>query len=572
MQPERIRVLHVDDHADYVNMPAARLEEIDDRLVVDVVDTVADALSILESERIDCIVTEFHVGDDRAIERLRAASPSVPVVLFTEADLAAVESVLTDGPTEYVAKDVASNDTTYRLLAERIGRLVETTREPDGPALPAAVEAVAADLSVPVCVLVGDEPTYANDAFRERFGFESVELDFEAVASVATDADRLAAFLRDPDEAAVEVATDDGRVSVHATVDEPAVATLWLDAEDDRDGTDASIVESLLRGLPQPVFAKDERGRYVAVSDAFTQRGDGGIESPDGTVYRTAADVRGTTDFDLFPAGHATEATGDDERVVEQATTVTRTHRYVDPTGRAVERWTSKAPWYDEDGTVRGVVGVSLDVSDATDGTATERLAEIERALDGPLAEQVTLTRDSLVDGTERDDAGGLAAARRSLDTLATGLEAVGDLARYGRPPTATEPVDVGEVAAAVWAALDTGERALSVATDSVVDSDPERLRTLFECLFENAVAFGGPDVEVRVEDHPDGFVVVDDGGGVDPTAVERLTEVGYTSTDAALGLGLPVAARIADGLGWEMSVEASSAGGLRVTVTAVAV
>lgn len=316
MGRERIRVLHVDDHADYVNMPAAELERIDERLVVDVVDTVADAIGALEAGEVDCLVTEYHLetGADQPVDRLRTVDPSVPIVLFTEADLSVVEGVLEDGPTEYVAKDGASLAATYRLLTERIGRLVDT--QPTAgtePSLSAATSRLAGELAVPACVLVAGDPAFVNDAFADRFDVGADDLEFETLTDLAgRENGELASFLRAPDASRFTFEGKDGRtISVHAAVDESAatVATLWTDGVDGPTPIERTMLDSLLEEIPFAIYFKDTQSRHVRASDALPRMNvDGYIESPEGKVHYTAADVLGKTDFDLYPLDHALPA------------------------------------------------------------------------------------------------------------------------------------------------------------------------------------------------------------------------------------------------------------------------
>jgi signal transduction histidine kinase len=101
------------------------------------------------------------------------------------------------------------------------------------------------------------------------------------------------------------------------------------------------------------------------------------------------------------------------------------------------------------------------------------------------------------------------------------------------------------------------------VATEGVVSADPERLGSLFENLFRNAVEHGGAD-RVRVADRETGFVVDDDGSGVPEETRERVFDRGFTTNEDGTGLGLAIVESIADAHGWSARVEESPAGGAR--------
>lgn len=593
MVGNRIRVLHVDDHADYVDMPASQLEQVDDRLVVDVVDTVADARAELRDGDVDCVVMEYHLltDDEQPVDRIRAENGSIPVVLFTEAGLQTVAPALEDGPTEYVAKGGASNETTYTLLAERIVRLVETSRpDPeDGPSLQAAAATVGDGLALPACVLVGDEPTFVNEAFAARFDVEGTPTTVEELARVGGD-DRgaLAAFLTDPDAGRFTFEDGDGSaVVVHATVDEEsqAVAAFWVDGDDESVAIEETMVDSLLANAPFALAFKDARGRYVRASDSLPRvAGDGSVVGPEGKVHHTAADLQGKTDYDLYAPERAASMAADDDRVVETGDPVVRTtdRRGApdEPDGKVVDeideteiaRSTTKLPWYDADGQTRGVVEMT-EVTEIADREAavdrqTDRLRDVERAVRAGLADPLARTRDAVSMAEERGDEGRLASARDALESMAEDVDTVRQLARFGQPPAELAPVDVGDVAATVWSHLDAPDASLENTTTTVTPADRTRLGHLFERVFENSLEHGGPAVTVSVGDLADGFVVTDDGPGVDVDEYERLLAPGYSSTDDATGLGLAVVAAIAESFGWDVAVTEGAAGGVRLEFT----
>ncbi|SNR30879.1 GAF domain-containing protein [Halorubrum vacuolatum] len=138
-------------------------------------------------------------------------------------------------------------------------------------------------------------------------------------------------------------------------------------------------------------------------------------------------------------------------------------------------------------------------------------------------------------------------------------------LAREGRAVDTLERVWLDEVTAAAWATVPTHDATLHTETaDAVVRADPERVRTLFENLFRNAVEHAGDDVTVTVSASEDGFVVADDGPGfeMDP---ERAMEHGVSSRTRGTGFGLAIVHQIVTAHGWELSVENDD--GARFTV-----
>ncbi|MFB6353142.1 MAG: sensor histidine kinase [Halobacteriales archaeon] len=165
----------------------------------------------------------------------------------------------------------------------------------------------------------------------------------------------------------------------------------------------------------------------------------------------------------------------------------------------------------------------------------------------------------------ERDD-DHLEAVARAHDRMAELVDDLLALARAGESVGTVEPVDLAAVAEASWAAVETPDARLAVETDQRVRADESRLRQLFENLFRNAVAHGGPDVTVtvgRLDDGP-GFYVADDGPGF-PAAVR---EGPPGAADA--GLGLAIVRQIAAAHGWDVTLTAGAAGGARIEVRGV--
>ncbi len=151
-------------------------------------------------------------------------------------------------------------------------------------------------------------------------------------------------------------------------------------------------------------------------------------------------------------------------------------------------------------------------------------------------------------------------AAHDRMDELVDGLLS---LAREGRLVGETDSVDVETVAGMAWDCVRTGEASLEVEPGRI-EADRDRLVTLFENLFANAVTHGGSAVTVRIGYLDDGFFVEDDGVGIPEALYERVLSPGYTNTDGGTGLGLAIVSDIASAHGWEVRVTSGASGGAR--------
>ncbi|EMA67255.1 PAS domain-containing response regulator [Halorubrum distributum] len=125
-----VRVLHVDDDPDYLDLTATYLERIDEAFEVSSETDVGDALDALETEPIDCVVSDYNMpGTDglTLLQRVRDRGIEVPFVLFTGKGSEEIASeAISAGATDYIQK-VGGNDQ-YEVLANRVRNAVDQHR------------------------------------------------------------------------------------------------------------------------------------------------------------------------------------------------------------------------------------------------------------------------------------------------------------------------------------------------------------------------------------------------------------------------------------------------------------
>ncbi|WP_267639373.1 histidine kinase N-terminal 7TM domain-containing protein [Haloarchaeobius amylolyticus] len=157
---------------------------------------------------------------------------------------------------------------------------------------------------------------------------------------------------------------------------------------------------------------------------------------------------------------------------------------------------------------------------------------------------------EETVDG---DAATYVAEVAESHDRMGRIIDDVLALARDGTELGETEAVSVAALARDAWGNVETGAATLATDTDQTIVADRSLLERVFENLFRNAVEHGGDTVTVTVEDLPDGtagFVVRDDGPGIDPTVRDHLFDPGVSGSSGT-GLGLAIVERIVEAHGW---------------------
>ena len=130
MDPDSIRVLHVDDDPDFGDLTATVLEREDERFVVETATTATEGLDSMWDRPPDCIVSDYDMPELDGIEfleRVREEYPEMPFILFTGKGSESVASqAISAGVTDYLEKNDGLEQ--YTLLANRISNAVTSRR------------------------------------------------------------------------------------------------------------------------------------------------------------------------------------------------------------------------------------------------------------------------------------------------------------------------------------------------------------------------------------------------------------------------------------------------------------
>lgn len=438
---------------------------------------------------------------------------------------------------------------------------------------------VAEAAPIAQCLLDSGTISYANPAMERLCGTdESVTgenlLDVLSVA----EPDRLRSALSTvEDETTVRFTVGDGR-------DRRWIESRWraLDGDDRLVGTlfditdrredkhDSEILDSLLAELPLSIYVKDRQHRHERVSDHLVCQGDDVVTNAEGKRHPHPADVLGKTDWDIYGPAVAEDAVEEDRTVMETGEPIVDSiEESTTSLGEPIAVSTTKAPRYDDEGNVVGIVGVTVDVTDRVLDKRRlqrqhERMSEFTEMLTHDLRNPLQVASgyvDLLAERYEDPIVGKLSDALDRMDTL------IDDSRTYileGRSVGTTEPTDIAAVAADAWECVTTDQATLDVATDQSIQANPDRLQRLFENLFQNAVAHAGRDVTVTVSALADGFAVADDGPGIPEERRAKIFERGVTTAEDSTGFGLAIVESIATAHDWTVELTASETGGAR--------
>jgi PAS domain S-box-containing protein len=410
-----IRVLHVDDDGDLVELAADALERSSESLCVRTETNVEDALTRLETDDVDCVVSDYEMPGRDGLEFLRVVrerDPDLPFILFTGKGSEEIASeAISAGVTDYLQKERGIDQ--YAVLANRIENAVSK----HGAERMVRRAYVAMDTAREGIALLDEDGyfRYVNQAYADITGYERETLVGEHWELLYPDADVdriydeiLPAVPRDgrwSGRTVYERADGDRIVTSHALAyaDDGSLICLVRDCADGRDADDFEtvatdederttpaadgILDDALDVLDDVFYVLDTDGNVVYVNEPKVTGYDRTeIESMDPTELFDPADRERVVE-----AIHNALETGSDERELRLRTEAggQRTYEFCS--------WTLT----DADGESSHVVGIGRDVSDRKDRErALNELHRTTRELmrADSTAEIATLTVEALAD------------------------------------------------------------------------------------------------------------------------------------------------------------------------------
>ena len=330
--------------------------------------------------------------------------------------------------------------------------------------------------------------------------------------------------------------------------------------------------EGMLRSLTGMVpislsiYFKDREGRHVHVSDHFPGLiGTPYMETPEGKKLHAPEDVIGMTDFDIYGPELALQTAADEEEIMETGEPVINKLEPAEVADDDQDYFvsTTKAPWYDSTGRLRGIVGVTIDVTERERNRRAlsrqnDRLERFGSVLSHDLRNPLSIAKGRVDELDGADDA--KADVTWALDRMDELITEVLELARQGDVVDDPQPVPLNDPVGAAWDTVDGGD-GLDVGDLPTVSGDEERLRALFENLFRNAIEHGGDDVRVRVTHEEGCLEIEDDGPGIPADQCDSVFDHGFTTREEGTGFGLSIVREIVEAHGWQISAQNADSG-----------
>ncbi|WP_411963221.1 response regulator [Haloferax sp. YSMS24] len=517
-----IRLLHVDDDPHFAELASLNLERRLPGVDVETCERGSQALDRLESERFDCLVSDFQMPEMDGVELLEAVRErsDVPFILFTGHGSEEVASdAIAAGVSDYVQKRPGSDQ--WVLLANRIRRAVREHRavaerdESDRrfstliEAMPGVAFRTPVDPSWPI--------EFISDGCAELTGydsetFESGDLTWEDIVHPddrGDDWDEITTAVEtgEPFDVTYRIQTREGEtkwvreqgLGVEENGEVCAVEGYVLDVTEERSRRlelreKETLLDSLFESVPVHLFAKDADARHVRVSSAL-------VDDPESFVGKTDLELHATSSEE-----HRRQAYEDDRAVLETGDPILDKEEYLSN----LDRWnlTSKVPWVDDDGDVVGIIGISRDITERKRHkqevlAQNERLNEFASIVSHDLRNPLNVAHGNVeLARKDHPDDERLDTALDALERLDDIVDDVWSMARQGQNVIDRKRVLLADAVDEAWRTVETADATLSV-TDPLgtVHSDRSRLVRLLENLFRNAVEHGSTSSQRSPDD-----------------------------------------------------------------------
>jgi signal transduction histidine kinase/DNA-binding response OmpR family regulator len=514
---DEVSVLYVDDEPEFADLVEYWLTHDDGspELSVTLANGVEEALDVLATESIDCIVSDYDMPERDGLDfldALRERHSALPFVLFTARG---GEEIARDafraGVTDYMAKE--GDPETIGLLAERVRNAVAQRRSAEGG---------------------------GDDHLQYRSGMRDIALDAATNLMSAT-----------PDELDTKVSFT--LETVCDFMDIGRSATYLSEGPDEESNYERS--HSLLDEEEQ------EEQQQELLPETLDANGD--HEEWLDRLARFQTVQYGS------PGTHpsADERVGPEDRSGVVAPMLSSEFRLIgltvfdDPEGRV---------WSDEEVTLLETVtelitrAVERRRQQRELRRQNDRLEQFASTVSHDLRNPIAVA-DGWIDMAKQGNPEGFEKVQDSLDRMQQLIDDVLTLARDGSDIGDTEPVQIESVAEEAWTRVNTREAELTMEPVGEIEADEGRLASVFENLFRNAVEHGGKAVEIEVGPIPDGgFYVADDGPGLPDGGTEELFDWGKTTESSGSGLGLAIVSTVAEAHGWTVEATESGHGGAR--------
>ena len=343
-----------------------------------------------------------------------------------------------------------------------------------------------------------------------------------------------------------------------------------------------NLLRQLMSNIPDAVFFKDREHRFTRLNEP--KRVILGLTKEQPALGLTLGEINSSAHAQM-------QQEEEDEIFATGDTVVDRIDCSVQRDGS--ERWysVSKAPIFDEDGAIDGLVGITRDITDRhmAERLKDEFVSTVNHELRTPLTSIVGAIRLLADERTGELPARAKGLIKIANENCARLTKLVNDILEIDSVETGGLAFDIHPLAlrALVARAVDAHQpyagaygvkvRLDNTADDAVVLADTGRLTQVIENFLSNASKFSPSGTEVLVTIKKCGesvrIAIRDHGPGIPDNYKQRIFEkfVQVQASDArsrgGSGLGLSIAKQVVDRLGGQIGLEDAAGGGSIFTI-----
>ncbi|GAB7009583.1 hypothetical protein JCM31271_15260 [Halorubrum trueperi] len=202
-----------------------------------------------------------------------------------------------------------------------------------------------------------------------------------------------------------------------------------------------------------------------------------------------------------------------------------------------------------------------------------ERLDRFASIVSHDLRNPLSVIRASMEMARLKDDTEPLGRGERAVGRIDQLVSELLTLARQGAGIDEPTEFALGGVVRDAWETAGDGDARLVVGADARIFGDRGRLRQAFENLFRNATEHAVPSdpdggLTVVVNATGEGFLVADDGPGIDPAHREDVFEPGFTTREDGTGYGLDIVREVIESHGWEIHLRDGASSAVRSEIS----
>ena len=609
---DTIRILHVDDDRDLVELTADYLKRQDRRLDVVTETAVNDALNRIEAEQIECVVSDYDMSPTDGMEFLRTVRrdhKDLPFVLLTGKGSEEIASkAISEGVTDYLQKGHGIDH--YTVLANRITNAVEQYRSQRRLETSQKRLSLFFDRS-PLGVIEWNsdfEIVRLNDAATDILGYTEAELAGESWETIVPESDRDSVETTVTDllegtggyrHVNENIRKDGVRIVCEwhnrFVTDEDGVVAVFSQFQDitDRKQREQAItnLHDVATELAECETRPEVFEKAVTAADSLPMFDHSGIAVEDGGELQITASSDESRVEEAPIAFHRDIADRGTVLIddIEQAETLSIETISGSMIGVPIGEHGVFQVYNDQPGTfdeqdVEMAELLAQHTENELDRLAYEReleqkkqqleeqneqLDEFVSVVSHDLRNPIQVVSTTVELAAETGDDEYFERCQRATARMEQLLDDLLALAREQSRELEREPIEVAELVSRCWNTVETADAELDIDTDQVVEADRGRLKQLVENLVGNAIEHAGTDVTVTIGELPreDGFYIADDGPGIPEADREDIFEYGYSNQPNGTGFGLTIVQQVVEDHGWDVRVTESERGGARFEI-----